>query len=220
MSSNITEDNKIKTKDGGDALVTNNTSEQAVTPNVTEKDSATHVKSQPAMVLVRRDCDAVLVPTGVEIELKKGTEVLLLQSKGSFTLNVYGNMVRVANQDADALGLEPLPMPKIPEDETLENKVTALLKTCYDPEIPVNIYDLGLIYHVDISPLSKFEHHVKITMTLTAPGCGMGPILLEDVKAACSQLKEFSSVEVDLVFDPPWERAMMSPEAQLTLGVF
>ena len=191
-----------------------NHSEQAKAENSSD------TKTQPAMVLVRRDCDAVLVPTGVEIELKKGTEVLVMQSKGSFTLNVYGNMVRVANQDADALGLDPLPMPAIPEHETLDNKIIALLKTCYDPEIPVNIYDLGLIYNVDISPLSKFEYHVKVTMTLTAPGCGMGPILLEDIKAACGQLKEVTSVEVDLVFDPPWERAMMSPEAQLTLGVF
>ncbi len=211
MSDQATQKNSKSMNEGVSSA---NHSEQAKAENSSE------AKTQPAMVLVRRDCDAVLVPTGVEIELKKGTEVLVMQSKGSFTLNVYGNMVRVANQDADALGLDPLPMPAIPEHETLDNKIIALLKTCYDPEIPVNIYDLGLIYNVDISPLSKFEHHVKVTMTLTAPGCGMGPILLEDIKAACGQLKEVSSVEVDLVFDPPWERAMMSPEAQLTLGVF
>jgi len=176
---------------------------------------------QPSMALVREDCLAVLVPTGVEIELKKGTEVLITQSLGgSFTLNVYGNLVRLANEYASALGLEPLPAPEIPEGVDLETKIFAMLKTCYDPEIPVNIVDLGLIYACDISPISKFEHHVKITMTLTAPGCGMGPVLLEDVKRVVEALDEVVHVDVDLVFDPPWDKGMMSEAAQLALSVY
>ena len=176
---------------------------------------------QPSMTIVRKDCPAVLVPTGVDIELKKGTEVMVTQSLGgSFTLNVYGNLVRVGNEDAESLGLEPLPMPEIPKEASLEKQIYAMLRTCYDPEIPVNIMDLGLIYGCDISPISKFENHVKITMTLTAPGCGMGPILLEDVKRLVMSLDEVVDCEVELVFDPPWERGMMSQEAALTLGVF
>ncbi len=181
----------------------------------------TNSKQQPSMTIVREDCPAVLVPTGVDIELKKGTEVMVTQSLGaSFTLNVYGNLVRVANKHAKALGLDPLPLPEIPQEANLEKQIYTILRTCYDPEIPVNIVDLGLIYGCEISPMSKFENHVKITMTLTAPGCGMGPVLLEDVKRSVLSLDKVVDSEVELVFDPPWDRSMMSEEAALTLGVF
>jgi probable FeS assembly SUF system protein SufT len=191
------------------------------TVNTTPQKQDGHKAKQPSMVLVREDCPAVLVPTGVDIELKKGTEVLVTQSLGgSFTLNVYGNLVRVANAYAQALGLDPLPAPEIPQGADLKTTIYAMLKTCYDPEIPVNIVDLGLIYGVNISPISKFEQHVKITMTLTAPGCGMGPVLLDDVKRLVDGIEEVVQTEVDLVFDPPWDKSMMSEAAQLSLSVY
>ncbi len=137
---------------------------------------------------------------------------------GSFTVIVNGNMARIAGADADAIGLTVEPL-TFPDSELAggvdEAHVWHALSSVYDPEIPVNIADLGLIYAVAIE-----ANAVTIDMTLTAPGCGMGPVLVEEVKDRVRQVPNLTDVEVRLVFDPPWSREMMSEEAQLELGVF
>ena len=170
------------------------------------------------MVVVQRDCPARLVPAGTRITITKDTFVTLTQDLGgTYTVNVNGNLARVDGTDADALGFEPLDLKFDPpeNDEVSEAQVWEALATVYDPEIPVNVVDLGLIYRCEIKGRT-----VEIDMTLTAPGCGMGPVLLDDVQYRVSKVPNVESVEVELVFDPPWNRDMMTEEAQLELGVF
>jgi probable FeS assembly SUF system protein SufT len=170
------------------------------------------------MVVVQRDCPARLVPAGTRITIPKDTFITLTQDLGgSFTVNVGGNLARIDGTDADALGAEPVDLEF--EDDGSEGvspaHVDQALRSVYDPEIPVNLMDLGLIYGVDID-----GDRVGITMTLTAPGCGMGPVLVDDVRERVRKVPGVRDVEVDLVFDPPWSREMMSEEAQLELGVY
>jgi probable FeS assembly SUF system protein SufT len=175
------------------------------------------------IIILNRDVDALLIPSGARIYLQKGTEVTITQSLGgSFTVNVYGNLARIAGKDADALGK---PLPSLLSQEELENAnieelVWSQLQTCYDPEIPVNIVDLGLIYACQVHELSEKCYQVQINMTLTAPGCGMGPTLAAEVKAKVESIPLVQSVEVELVFDPPWNHTMMSDAAKLELGMF
>lgn len=171
------------------------------------------------IVTTTRDCPGRLVPTGDPITIPGGAFITLTQTLGgSFTVIVNGNMARIAGADADAIGLsvEPLTFAdsNTPSDIDVEH-VWHALRSVYDPEIPVNIADLGLIYTVNVTGGA-----VAIDMTLTAPGCGMGPVLVEEVKDRVRQVPNLGSVEVNLVFDPPWSRDMMSEEAQLELGVF
>ena len=171
------------------------------------------------IVTTTRDCPGRLVPTGDPITIPGGAFITLTQTLGgSFTVIVNGNMARIAGADADAIGLsvEPLafPVSNTPPDIDVEH-VWHALRSVYDPEIPVNIADLGLIYTVNVA-----GDTVSIDMTLTAPGCGMGPVLVEEVKDRVRQVPNLGSVDVHLVFDPPWSRDMMSEEAQLELGVF
>lgn len=170
---------------------------------------------------VLREVEATLIPTGVKVSLQPGTQVFVTQSLGSsYTLHVSGNLVRIAGQDGDAIGLVKLEVPDINSEEgSVEDKVWHLLKTCFDPEIPVNIVDLGLVYDCQVIPLGKDEFTVKITMTLTAAGCGMGPVLVNEVKEKVAEIHGVTQVTVDLVFDPPWERDRMSDEAKLQLGL-
>lgn len=174
---------------------------------------------QRRIVTLSRDCAARLVPTGDPITVRADQFVTLTQTLGgSFTIVVDGNMARVAGKDADALGLhvEPLEFPESQTSESVDPEhVWHALRSVYDPEIPVNIADLGLIYDVDLD-----TSHVAIQMTLTAPGCGMGPVLIEEVKDRVIQVPGVKTVEVELVLDPPWSRDMMSEAAQLELGVF
>ena len=130
-----------------------------------------------------------------------------------------GNMVRVDGTDADALGFEPvhLDYPTPPDGKIDEAQVWEALHTIYDPEIPVDLVNLGLIYSVSVD---QDEARVDIRMTLTAPGCGMGPVLVGDVEYRVAQVPNVRKVEVELVFDPPWHREMMSEEAQLETGMF
>lgn len=174
------------------------------------------------IVILQRDTMAFMVPSGARIMLHAGTEVRIAQSLGdSFTVDVYGNLARIEGKDADALGKEKLdPLEGLPEGATLEDKAWFLMKSVYDPEIPVNIVDLGLIYHCEFLPSSDDKVNAFIKMTLTAPGCGMGPVIAEDVKRALATLDEIDGVEVDIVFDPPWDRSMMSDEARLELGMY
>jgi probable FeS assembly SUF system protein SufT len=173
------------------------------------------------LVYLQRDTKAYMVPSGAMIMLHEGTELHITQQLGeSFTVNVYGNLARIEAKDADALGKELQdPLADLPEDASLDDKILVLLKQVYDPEIPVNIVDLGLVYTCDTEFVDDDCFNVNITMTLTAPGCGMGPVIAEDVKRLVSHLTEVQQVEVEFVFDPPWDRSMMSEAAQLELGM-
>ncbi len=174
-----------------------------------------------AALEVKRDVDAALIPSGAKVQLKQGSHVYVTQALGnSYTVYVNGNLVRVPGKDGDALGLVKLELPDINAQEgTTEEKIWSQLKTCFDPEIPVNIVDLGLVYDCNIIPLGKHEFSVDVTMTLTAPGCGMGPVLVEEIKEKITMINGMQEVKVELVFDPPWSRDMMTDEAKLQLGL-
>ncbi len=170
-----------------------------------------------------RDVRAVIIPAGEELQLRAGTNGFITQSLGgSFTVYIEGNLFRIAGADADALGKEPVPPPEIPEnatDKDIEAVIWQQLKTCYDPEIPVNIVDLGLIYRLDVVPGKDGQRSVSIDMTLTAPGCGMGEILVQDAQEKIVVIPTIADVRVELVFDPPWNQSMMSDEARLQTGL-
>jgi probable FeS assembly SUF system protein SufT len=177
-------------------------------------------------VTVSRDCEAVLIPEGISINLKTGTEVYVTQALGgSITVNVGGNLARISPEDVDAIGIElqsaPLDGAEARPDGTVDEAlVWEQLGTCYDPEIPINIVELGLIYKCRVEPLAGDGNRVEIEMTLTAPGCGMGPFLVEDVQSKVEQVPNVTEVEVELVFDPPWDPEMMSEAARLQTGMY
>lgn len=174
-------------------------------------------------VTLTRDVKAIIIPAGEELQLREGTSGFITQALGgSFTVYIEGNLFRVAGADADALGKEPATPPQVPDDPTdadIEAVIWQQLKTCYDPEIPVNIVDLGLIYRCDVESLGNGERSVSIDMTLTAPGCGMGDVLVADATEKIAVIPTVSDVRVELVFDPPWSQAMMSDEARLQVGL-
>ena len=175
-------------------------------------------------VTLSRDVEAAIIPIGEKVTLQKGEQAQITQSLGgSYTVIVNGNMFRIEGKDADALGLEAATKPAAADapvsQEHLEKEVWNQLRTCYDPEIPVNIVDLGLIYDCHISPLSNNSHKVDVKMTLTAPGCGMGPMLAQDVQNKLLSLESVDDVAVELVWDPPWNQGMMTEAAKLQLGL-
>ncbi len=172
-------------------------------------------------VEVLREVDAALIPSGTKVTLQPGTQVFVTQALGnSYTIYVNGNLVRVNGKDGDALGLVILEIPDINKTEgSIEDKVQTQLRTCFDPEIPVNVVDLGLIYNTMVMPLGMNDHRVEVVMTLTAVGCGMGPVLVGEIEEKIRQIKGVTDVKVDLVFDPPWSRDNMSDEAKLQLGL-
>ena len=170
------------------------------------------------VIPVQRTVTARLVPTGTELTIPQGVFVTLTQALGgTYTVVHNGNMARIESEDADALGFEPEILTfATPDDGKIsEEQVWQALRTVHDPEIPVNIVDLGLVYDVAVN-----DSQVDIEMTLTAPGCGMGPVLVEDVKRRLQRVPLVADTNVSLVFDPPWSRDMMSEEAQLDLGLF
>jgi len=172
------------------------------------------------MVVTVADCPARIVPAGTPVVIPKDTFVTITQSLGgNYTLTWSGQMVRVDGTDAQMLGLKPekLEFPAPENDQIQEEQVWEALKTIYDPEIPVDLVNLGLIYSVALDQSSK---RVDIQMTLTAPGCGMGPVLVGDVEYRVAKVPNVKSVKVELIFDPPWQRDMMSEEAQLATGMF
>lgn len=172
--------------------------------------------------VVRRECRAVQVPEGTPAVLSPGTRVRVTQALGSSLTVVTerGYMLRVEARDADALGLTLAEGPALSQDVPLEDRIWAQLRTCFDPEIPVNVVDLGLIYSCEIQELPEGGNRVDLKMTLTAPGCGMGPILAQDVKEKVQGLGDVREVDVEVVFDPPWSPAMMTEAARLELGFF
>ena len=166
------------------------------------------------------------LPSGDRITLKKGQEVIITQSLGgSYTVIVGGNLARIEGRDADALGKKPMPTvqvkaPSGAKGEVDEQLIWEQLKTCYDPEIPVNIVELGLVYDLQITPLEDDTgQRVEIKMTLTAPGCGMGPYIAEDVRQKVLSVPGVAEAEVKLVWEPLWNQNMMSEAAQLKLGM-
>lgn len=177
-----------------------------------------------APVKFERDADAALIPEGQMVELPAGTTGYLTQSLGgSFTVYVDGRLFRLAGDDADAIGREPPPKPEVPEnasDKDIEAVVWQQLKTCYDPEIPINIVDLGLIYDCDIFKKDDGSREIEVRMTLTAPGCGMGDFLVDDVRSKLIIVPTIERVDVELTFDPPWNQDMMSESARLETGMF
>jgi len=167
---------------------------------------------------VRRDCAARLVPTGDPASLTKGSFVTLVQDfGGAYTVVSGGNMMRVDPFNADALGFEAkdFRLETKPDGSFGSEEVFDVLRTVYDPEIPVNVLDLGLIYACEVE-----NRDIRIQMTLTAPGCGMGPVLVDDIVTRLKRSDAVGEVDVELVFDPPWSRERMSEEAQLQLGLY
>ncbi|MBT8059493.1 MAG: putative Fe-S cluster assembly protein SufT [Xanthomonadales bacterium] len=178
--------------------------------------------SQPCTF--QRDCDVVMIPSGDEVTIPAGTVGYITQALGgSFTVFVDGNLFRIAGVDADAIGREPVLPPTLPEGAT-EDDVERLLwdqmKTVYDPEIPVNIVDLGLVYRCEMRREADGARVVDVEMTLTAPGCGMGDILVDDVRSKLELVPTVDRVSVELTFDPPWNHSMMSEVARLETGMF
>jgi probable FeS assembly SUF system protein SufT len=178
-----------------------------------------------AKILIR-DVEASVVPIGTKVTLQKGETAHITQSLGgTYTVVVNGNMFRIESKDADALGLEvaaaPAPVAATGPltQEELEKKVWEALKTCYDPEIPVNIVDLGLIYDCHLTPIGAENFKADVKMTLTAPGCGMGPVLAQDVQNKLVSLEPIDEANVELVWDPPWNQGMMTEAAKLQLGL-
>lgn len=174
-------------------------------------------------VALERDVIGVLIPAGTRVELPEGASAQITQALGgSYTIMVEGHLFRIDGSDADALGKEVEPPPDIPDDadqDAIEEAVWKQLATCYDPEIPVNIVDLGLVYDCWLEPIDNGGLRVGVKMTLTAPGCGMGDFLVQDISNKVKQIPKVVEANVDLVFDPPWTRDMMSESARLQLGM-
>jgi len=174
-------------------------------------------------IVVQRDVKAVAIPAGVEVNLKLGSVGYITQALGgSFTVYIDGNLFRIAGQEADAIGKIAVVAPDVPpgaSEEDIKAVVWKQLKTCFDPEIPVNIVDLGLIYECDVSKNDDATRTVDIKMTLTAPGCGMGEVLVQDVRDKIEIVPTVARANVELVFDPPWNQTMMSDEARLQTGM-
>jgi probable FeS assembly SUF system protein SufT len=180
--------------------------------------------SSDAPVTLVRDVEAAIIPVGERVTLQKGEQAYIAQTLGgSYTVIVNGNMFRIEGKDADALGFAVAAKPAATgapvTQEQLEKEIWNQLRSCYDPEIPVNIVDLGLIYDCHLAPLSPGNYRVDVKMTLTAPGCGMGPMLAQDVQNKLLSLEGVDDVAVELVWDPPWNQGMMTEQAKLQLGL-
>jgi probable FeS assembly SUF system protein SufT len=164
-----------------------------------------------------------MVPQGQEVTLPAGQNGYITQALGgSFTVYVDGNLFRIAGADANALGKpppEPISLPPDAGDADVERVVWQQLRTCFDPEIPINVVDLGLVYDVSLETLDGGKRKVYVKMTLTAPGCGMGDILVDDARNKLEMIPTVALAEVDLVFDPPWNHSMMSDAAKLETGM-
>jgi len=175
-------------------------------------------------ITLARDVEAAVIPVGTKVTLQKGEQATITQSLGgSYTVVVNGNMFRIEGKDCDALGIAPATKPVSNgtpvTQELLEKEIWNQLRSCYDPEIPVNIVDLGLIYDCHLSPLNAGSFRADVKMTLTAPGCGMGPMLAQDVQNKLLGLEGVDDVAVELVWDPPWNQSMISEAGKLQLGL-
>ncbi|MDB6021519.1 MAG: FeS assembly system protein SufT, partial [Pedosphaera sp.] len=181
-------------------------------------------------VILKRDVEASVVPMGTKVTLQSGEQAYITQSLGgTYTVVVNGNMFRIESKDADALGMEAAAKPATPNPiangpvnvEQMEKEIWNQMRSCYDPEIPVNIVDLGLIYDCKIQPIpaAQNSYRVDVKMTLTAPGCGMGPTLQQDVQNKLLSIEAVDDVNVELVWEPQWNQGMLTEAAKLQLGL-
>jgi len=177
---------------------------------------------------LKRDCEAVQIPLGATATLPAGTKVYVSQTLGgNYTVQAEGGLYRIAAKDADALGVEQatslmeevLKKPAGPGGPVDEKQVWDTLKSCFDPEIPVNIVDLGLVYDMHIEPLAGGNSRVRVKMTLTAPGCGMGTIIASDAQQKLLYLPGVEDAVVDIVWDPPWHQSMITADGRRILGL-
>ncbi len=176
----------------------------------------------PEHTVVLRECRAIQIPEGTPALLSPGTRVRITQSLGgTYTVATdRGYLLRIDSRDADAIGKAAGDLVAGVAGSTLEDQVWALLRTCYDPEIPINVVDLGLIYNCEVVERPEGGRRVEVKMTLTAPGCGMGPVLAQDVRDKLEHLPGIDEADVEIVFDPQWNQNMMSEAARLELGLF
>lgn len=203
---------------------------------------------QTETIILSRDCDAMLIPSGTSVKLAQGTSIVVTHSLGgNFTVSGAFGMARILGKDADAIGQKieekPLNTPKSDSqlDATLnkeskesspeespsktefdvpeESELWEAAKTVYDPEIPLNVVDLGLVYKLDLITTPEGKHEVEADMTLTAPGCAMGPIIADDLKMRLKAIPGIDEATVNIVWDPPWNQDMISEEGKMTLGL-
>jgi len=172
-------------------------------------------------ISLTRDCDAIQIPSGHPIVLPEGMDVIITQSLGgTYTVATPGGLARIELEDGDALGFDPLPPDESPRkhEGPAEEAVWLQLKTVFDPEIPVNVVDLGLIYDCRVDA-TESGTSVLVRMTLTAPGCGMGPAIAADARQKILAIEGVDDAEVELVWDPPWNQSMISEEGRMKLGL-
>ena len=178
---------------------------------------------QHTPIELKRDCEATLIPSGEKLKLSQGDYVVVTQALGgNFTVTTeVGHLARIAVLDADALGLESTSEKEAPAEAGPFNleKVMEKLQTVFDPEIPVNVVDLGLIYSCEALPLADGGHRVEIKMSMTAPGCGMGDVLKEDARAKVQAVPGVTDVNIEIVWEPAWNPSLMSDAARLQLGL-
>ena len=173
-------------------------------------------------VTISRDVEATMIPAGTPIAIPAGTEVTITQALGgTYTVMGPGIMARIEGKDADALGLAATAeKPKTEASGPVNvDEVWEALKSCYDPEIPVNIVDLGLVYDVQVVPESEGGNRVDVKMTWTAPGCGMGGVIAGDAESKIREVPGVTDARVEVVWDPIWNQSMMSDAARLQLGL-
>ena len=175
------------------------------------------------LISLSRDCEVISVPYGEKEILKEGTEVQIMQALGgSYTVYTVEGMFRINGTNADAIGKEVEKPPSLPEnitDDEFEEKVWDQMKTVFDPEIPINVVDLGLIYDCRLNKSEDDNFTIEVDMTLTAPGCGMADVLVADIQERLEMMPRVMSVKVELVLDPPWSMEMMSEAARLESGL-
>ena len=176
-------------------------------------------------IILGRDCQAIQIPSGIRLTLSAGTRVRLTQSLGgTYTVMTdTGLLARIAGKDADAIGQEIVPSSTggagVVAEEPLEKLVWNQLKTCFDPEISINIVELGLVYRCEVTPLAEGGNKVEVRFTLTAPGCGMGEVLRKDIESKLRSVPGVIETNIQVVLDPPWNASLMSEAAKLQLGL-
>ena len=178
-------------------------------------------------IVLNHSCEAVQIPSGQRLTLAAGTRVWIAQSHGGGTTvtTERGDMLRIPEKDADALGIESPGPEKVKltgkalSPGEIENQVWEQLKMCFDPEIPINVVDLGLIYHCQVTPLSEGGNRAEVRFTLTAPGCGMGEVLMEEIRSKILGIDGIKEVHMELVWDPPWGQSMISGAGKIQLGI-
>ena len=173
-----------------------------------------------------RDCEAVQIPYGSPVLLPRGTSVTITQTLGgTYTIHAQGGLYRIASKDLDALGIDSTASPasdaklSAAPGELDEQQIWDTLRTCFDPEIPVNIVDLGLIYDMHVEKLPSGSSRVDVKMTLTAPGCGMGTVIARDAQEKLLALALVEEANVEIVWDPPWHQSMISEQGRRILGL-